>query len=106
NRRGRLAAGAGERALKTGADQLARELYESARAKETEAAGLEGQQQLAAARQAYQDAAQRFGEALSRAQVARVAKDEADQARARMLADKQKARADAADFRAAVTEEQ
>jgi hypothetical protein len=101
-----LATGARERALRTGADRLARELYESARARETEAASLEGQQQFAAARQAYQDAAQRFGEALSRAQVARVAKSEADQARARMLADKQKARSDAADFRAAVAEEQ
>jgi Protein kinase domain len=95
-----------EQALRSGADRLAKDLIDVARAKEAEAAALEGQQQFAAATQAYQDAAQRYGEAVSRARVARVAQSEADQARERMLAEKQRARPDAGDFRAAVEEEQ
>jgi hypothetical protein len=101
-----LAAASRERALRTGADRLARELFEGARTRESEAAGLEGRRQILAALQAYQDAVRGYGEALSRAQVARVAKAEADQARARMLADKSRARSDAPDFRAGVAEEQ
>src|SRR5262249_25174394 len=99
-------ASAREQALRSGADRLAKEPFDVARAKEAEAAGLEGQQQLAAAAQVYQDAAQRYGEAVSRARVVRVAQSEADQARTRMLADKQRARPDAGDFRAGVEEEQ
>ncbi len=95
-----------EQALRSGADRLAKEVIDVARAKEAEASALEGQQQFAAATQAYQDAAQRYGEAVSRARVARVAQSEADQARGRMLAEKQRARPDAWDFRAGVEEEQ
>jgi predicted Ser/Thr protein kinase len=95
-----------EQALRSGADRLAKELMDVARAKEAEGSGLEGQQQFAAATQAYQDAAQRYGEAVSRARIARVAQSEADQARGRMLAEKQRARPDAWDFRAGVEEEQ
>jgi serine/threonine protein kinase len=94
-----------EQALRSGADRLAREVFDGARAKETEAVGLEGQQQLAAAAETYRDADQRYGEALSRAQVARVAKTEADQARARMNAEKQRARPDGAEYQRALMEE-
>jgi predicted Ser/Thr protein kinase len=95
-----------EQALRSGADRLAKELVDVARAKEAEASALEGQQQFVAATQAYQDAAQRYWEAVSRARIARVAQSEADQARGRMLAEKQRARPDAWDFRAGVEEEQ
>src|SRR5262249_44084424 len=69
-------------------------------------AALERQQNLAAARDAYQDAAERFGALLSRVPVTRPGKLEADQARARMQAVKQGARADATEYQAAVAEEQ
>jgi hypothetical protein len=94
-----------EQALRIGADRLAREPFEAGRAREAEGASLEGQQQLAAALQAYQDASQRYGAAVSRAQVARPAKLEAEQARARMQAEKQRARADSPDYTAAAAEE-
>jgi hypothetical protein len=94
-----------EQALRIGAERLAREPFEAGRTREAEATALEGQQQWPAALQAYQDAAQRYGEAVSRAQVARPAKIEAEQARARMQAEKQRARADSPDYPAAAAEE-
>jgi hypothetical protein len=104
--RGRAAvATARQQALAVGADRLAREAFEGARAREGEAAALESQQNLAGAARAFQDASQRYAEALRRAQVARGAKAEADHARARMLAQKEGARPEAAEYRSAVTEE-
>ncbi len=104
--RGRAASSASrDQALKIGADRLAKDVFDGARAKESEAATLETQQSGAAAAQAYQEAAQRYGEALRRAQVAREAKAEADQARARMLAVKDRARPETPEYKGAVAEE-
>src|SRR5262249_60680073 len=71
-----------EQALKIEADKLAKELFDAARGKESEADGLARGQALSQATAAYQDAAQRYGEATRRAQAARQDRTEADQARA------------------------
>jgi hypothetical protein len=95
-----------ERARKGEAERLARDAFDEARAKETEADGLAGRQSYAAATQAYQDAAQRYRLAGQQAAIRRQERAEADEARARMDAEKQRARPDAADFKAGLAEEQ
>ncbi len=105
--RARGAAIAGrDQALKGEADKLVRDVFEAGRTKEAEADGLARGPQVAQATAAYQDATQRYGEATRRAQVLRQDRAEADQARGRMQAEKQKARSDATEFRAGLTAEQ
>jgi predicted Ser/Thr protein kinase len=94
-----------EQALKTEADSLAKDLFEAAHAKEAEGERLASAQNLTAARQTYQDAADRYEQAARRARPLREARTQADQARTRMLAEKQRARSDASDFGAAVAQE-
>jgi hypothetical protein len=59
-----------QQALTAGADRLARELFDHAQARHTEADKLAKQQDLAGAAQAYRDAAERYGEATFRARTA------------------------------------
>jgi len=63
-----------QQALAVEADRLAKEIFEHAQARQVEADGLAERQDLATAAQAYQDAAERYGEAARRAQAARAAK--------------------------------
>ena len=63
-----------EEALAAQADHLARDVFERAQARHVEADGLAGGQSLAAAVQAYQEAAKEYGAATRRAQSAREAK--------------------------------
>ncbi len=89
-------------ALHSEADRLAPLAFNNAGAKEAEADGLAAQQKFAAAALTYRDATRRYDEARRRAQLRRDARAEADQARAAMLAEKQKARQGAPDFGAAL----
>jgi hypothetical protein len=95
-----------DQALKSEADQLAKELFDAGRARESEAKGLLTKQAYAQAFAAYQDAASRYSEANRHARVVRQERTDADQTRARMQAEKQKARPEAAEFKAALTAEQ
>ena len=95
-----------EQAVKTEATHLAKDLFDAARAKQVEADGLAGRQNFAAANLAYQDAAERYLEAALRAQGVREARAHADSAKTRMLAEKQKAKPDSADFKLGLVEEQ
>ena len=70
-----------------------------------DADGLAGRQNFAAATPAYQDAAERYMEAAGRAQMVNEAKTQADSARARMLAEKQRAYQGAPEFSVAAAEE-
>ena len=94
-----------EDAVKAEADRLAKPLFDAAQAKQTEADGLAGRQDFPAANQAYQDAADRYMEAAMRAQTVRDLRAQADGARAQMLAQKERARQDSANFSAALSEE-
>jgi hypothetical protein len=94
-----------EQAVKAEADRLAKDLFDVAHAKQIEADGLLSRQNFAAASQAYQDAQERYMEATLRAQVVREARAQADSARKRMLAEKQRAKQDSMEFRAATVEE-
>ena len=60
-----------QQALAAGADQLAKDLFDQAQARQVEGDGLAGRKDLAAAARAYQDAAERYGEAVNRARGAR-----------------------------------
>jgi len=101
----RVTGTARDQALTSEADRLAKEIFDSGRAKESEAKGLLNKQAYAQAAAAYQDAAGLYGEANKRAQIVRQERTKADQARARMQAEKQKARPEAAEFKAALTAE-
>jgi hypothetical protein len=94
-----------DQAVKAEANRLAKDLFDVAQAKQAEAEGLAGRQNFAAASQAYQDATDRYLEAILRTQVVREARAHADSAKARMLAEKQRARQDSPDFKAALAEE-
>jgi serine/threonine-protein kinase len=58
-------------ALAAQADQLAKELFDQAQARQVEGDGLAGRKELAAAARAYQEAAERYGQAAARARAAR-----------------------------------
>ena len=60
-----------QQALAAEADQLARDVFDQAQARQVEGDGLAGRKDLAAATRAYQDAAERYGEAASRARAVR-----------------------------------
>ena len=65
------AAAAGrQQALAAEANRLAREVFDQAQARQVEADGLASRQDLAAATRAYQDAAERYGEAILQARAA------------------------------------
>jgi len=91
--------------VRAGADTLAKDVFATAVAREGEGDRLAAAQDLVAAKQAYQDAAERYGEAGRRARVLQEVKAVADQARTRMAAEKQRARQDAPEFGAAVAQE-
>jgi hypothetical protein len=63
-----------QQALAAEAHHLAKDVFYQAQARQVEADGLENRQDLAAAARAYQDAAERYGEATLRARAARAAK--------------------------------
>jgi hypothetical protein len=94
-----------DQALKAEADRLAKNLFDAARTKHAEADQLASRQDFAAANRAYQEAAGKYSEATLRAQFVREARAQADDAKARMLAEKQRARQDSPDFKAALAEE-
>ena len=94
-----------EEAVRTEANRLAKDVFDAAQAKQTEAEGLIGRQNYTAASLAYQDAAERYMEATQRAQGVREAKAQAESARTRMLAEKQQADPAASDFASGLAEE-
>jgi serine/threonine-protein kinase len=63
-----------QQALAAGADQLARDLFDQAQARQVEGDGLASRKDLVAAARAYQDAAARYAEATARARAARPAR--------------------------------
>ena len=63
-----------QQALAAEADRLAQDVFDQAQARQVEGDGLANRQDLAAAARAYQDAAERYGEAMLRARAARPAK--------------------------------
>ena len=91
-----------DRANKADAVALARAVLSRAEAAQAEGERLSAAGNLAAATQAYQEAAERYGEAERQAQVKREQRTEADAVRAGMVAAKQRASSDAADFPRAV----
>jgi hypothetical protein len=91
-----------DRAIKADAVALTRAVLSRAEAAQAEGERLSAAGNLAAATQAYQEAAERYGEAERQAQVKREQRTEADAVRAGMLAAKQRASSDAADFPRAV----
>ena len=94
-----------DQAVKAGADVLAKEVFTAAAAKEGEGERLMAGQNLVAATQAYRSAAEGYTEATRRAKPLQEAKAGADQARARMTAEKQRARQEASEFSAGVAQE-
>jgi hypothetical protein len=60
-----------QQALAADAEHLARDVFDQAQGRQVEGDGLAKRQDLAAAAQAYRDAAERYGEAILRAQAAR-----------------------------------
>jgi hypothetical protein len=87
-----------DRAVKAEAPALAPESLAKAEASQAEGERLSTARDLAGATQAYQAAAERYGEAEKQAQTRREQRTEADAARAKMAAEKQRAAPDAADF--------
>ena len=63
-----------QQALSVQADQLARDLFDQAQARQVEGDGLASRKDLAGAARAYQEAADRYGEAATRARAARPAR--------------------------------
>jgi serine/threonine protein kinase len=94
-----------QEALGLEAERLAKDVLDRAHAKQAEADQLVTSQSFAAAAQAYQDAATLYVEATARAQAMRQARSQADGARDRMLAEKQKADQSSSAFGTAVGEE-
>jgi hypothetical protein len=94
-----------EDAVKAEADRVAKDVFDAGRAKETEADGLAGRQNLTAATHAYDDAGQRYLEATGRAQGIREARAQADSARGRMLSEKQRAYQAAPEFASGLADE-
>jgi len=94
-----------ERAEQAEAASLASDAFSEAQARAAEGDRLAAAQNLAAAAQAYTKAAERYGTAERQAQTKRAERVEADTARERMVAAKQRARRDTADFAAALVHE-
>jgi tetratricopeptide (TPR) repeat protein len=63
-----------QQALAAGADNLARDLFDRAQARQVEGDELASRKDLAGAARAYREAAERYGEAMSRARAARPAR--------------------------------
>ncbi len=91
-----------DRAIKADAVALSRAVLSRAEAAQVEGERLSAAGNPAAATQAYQEAAERYGEAERQAQVKQEQRTEADAVRAGMVAAKQRASSDAADFPRAV----
>jgi hypothetical protein len=94
-----------EQAVKAEASRLAKDLFSAAEGKLAEADAQARSQGFEAANRTYQDAAERYMEAGLRASGVREAKAQADSARARMAAEKQRARQESPEFKAALAEE-
>ncbi|HXJ79077.1 MAG TPA: protein kinase [Candidatus Methylomirabilis sp.] len=101
----RLALARRDEALHTEADRLSKDLFAGAQARQADAEGLLDRQDYAAATQAYKEAAERYEESGRRAKLAQDARAAADQARARMLGEKQRAAPDTREFAEALTQE-
>ena len=91
-----------DRAIKADAVALTRPVLSRAEAAQAEGERFSAAGNLAAATQAYQEAAERYSEAERQAQVKREQRTEADAVRAGMVAAKQRASSDAGDFPRAV----
>ena len=63
-----------QQALAAGAENLARDLFDRAQARQVEGDELASRKDLAGAARAYREAAERYGEAMSRARAARPAR--------------------------------
>jgi predicted Ser/Thr protein kinase len=87
------------------ASRFAKDLFDAGEAKLTAGDGQARSQDFTAAKSAYQDAADRYMEAEHRAKSVHDAKTQADSAKARMLAEKERANQSAPEFLAAVFEE-
>lgn len=94
-----------EQAVKADANRLAKDLFSAAEKKLAEADAQARSQGFEAANRTYQDAAERYMEAGLRAGGVREAKAQADSARARMAAEKQRAKQESPEFKAALAEE-
>ncbi|PYN93730.1 MAG: hypothetical protein DMD91_29475 [Candidatus Rokuibacteriota bacterium] len=94
-----------EQAVKADADRLARNLFGLAEGKLAEADAHAKNQTLAAATRAYQEGADRYAQATSQARAVREAKTDADSAKTRMAAQKQRAQKDSPEFQAGLAEE-
>jgi hypothetical protein len=95
-----------EQAMSAEANVLARELFESAAAKEREAERLTGERRFRESKVALSEAARGYEDAGRASALSREARTRANEARARMLAEKGKAAPAAPDFRQAVAREQ
>ncbi len=93
-----------EEAAKAAADRFAKDIFDTAEAKKAEADELVSRN-IVAALQAYHDAIERYGEASRQAKAAQEMKAAADQGRARMAAEKQRARREAPEFNEALAQE-
>jgi hypothetical protein len=91
-------AAARDRATKADAPALAADLLTKAEASRTEGERLGAAGDAAGSTKAYQTAAERYGEAERQAQLKRGQRTEADAARTKMAAEKQRASQDAPDF--------
>jgi protein kinase-like protein len=91
-------AAARDRATKADAPALAADLLSKADASRTEGERLGAARDAAGSTKAYQMAVERYGEAERQAQLKREQRTEADAARAKMAAEKQRASQDAPDF--------
>ena len=94
-----------DQAVKAEAARLAKDLFSAAEGKLAEADAQARSQGFETANRTYQDAAERYMEAGLRASGVREARTQADSARARMAAEKQRARKESREFAAALAEE-
>jgi serine/threonine-protein kinase len=94
-----------DQALKGEADVLVKDVFSAGQTREREGDRLFAAQNPAGARQPYQDALDRYDEALRGLSAARLARTQADQERSRMLGEKQRARTDAPEFNGGVAQE-
>jgi hypothetical protein len=87
------------------AERLAKPLYDAAQAKHVEADSLATSPNLAATREAYQEASERYVDAERKAKAVRETRTHADDARARMAAEKGRASNSSPFFAQALSEE-
>jgi serine/threonine protein kinase len=92
-------------ALRGEADKLARDLFAEAKTREGQAETLAKKEAHLEASAAFREAEQAYDGAARRAGVLRPERAEADQAKLRMQAEKQKAKPDAPDYAAAIAQE-